>query len=826
VSCPANSHSIAGSNLNGVEDCICDSGYEGSAGSCTACAADTYSALTCPDGYTEFNGDCWGHSDTLGLAEMGCPDAEDYCVSVGGHLATISSSLEQDFVVQLRESANSGSPLWIGLNTFNNGNLEWFDGSSVEYTFWKSGEPDANQNSDTCVALSLSSALDPTGRWEDWAIIDYLEPFICRISKSSTCASCPANTHSPVGSDGIEDCTITECAAGDYLDVAGGAGCVSCPANSHSIAGSNLNGVEDCICDSGYEGSAGSCTDADECALRTDNCQAEADCTNTAGSFTCGCNLGYSGDGVICTDNDECALGTDNCQAEAACTNTAGSFTCGCSLGYSGDGVSCADIDECAQNTPATTPPASYSETCDETQSNNCHPLAFCSATLLGDYQCYCPEGYCGDGVGGSGCETCNNCDDYAACTNTAGSFTCACLPGFAGRGDDGSCFNADECTDGTHNCHADAICSDTTGSFTCACKASEGGREGGSSLSYEGDGVTCVAVCDAGTIGIGSQPANETGCPERTLVVRFRSIPDPVCTTLQIGSTCTFPEDKLEYTCSATSGASSLCDQEFQGVQRLCSEGQTVIHSAEVERVRDSLEYELDEAAFEGMAVALKLNASLFPISPRLEVVVDRANLDSQWLCGGEPTGAFFEIKGPATVFGLLYMGFSTILTMGGESLLDSGEAVAKKDVTRLFLLGLDAVSEVVGGAFFVGGVQTVQISKGNKIEGCVLHGEYDGVDFHLKEPCGGIETMHRIGMQMKTLCQETTIMTLPALIIGVLDIVIGFAIVAYGLRLRVLKKRAQGAEKDGNRQDGERSSLVGVSAVVAVGEAPATQV
>ena len=41
--------------------------------------------------------------------------------------------------------------------------------------------------------------------------------------------------------------------------------------------------------------------DVDECALGTDNCAANAICTNTDGSYTCACNTGYSGDGITCT---------------------------------------------------------------------------------------------------------------------------------------------------------------------------------------------------------------------------------------------------------------------------------------------------------------------------------------------------------------------------------------------------------------------------------------------------------------------------------------------------------------------------------------------
>ena len=42
--------------------------------------------------------------------------------------------------------------------------------------------------------------------------------------------------------------------------------------------------------------------DINECESNdSDNCDENAQCTNTDGSFTCTCNSGYSGDGVSCT---------------------------------------------------------------------------------------------------------------------------------------------------------------------------------------------------------------------------------------------------------------------------------------------------------------------------------------------------------------------------------------------------------------------------------------------------------------------------------------------------------------------------------------------
>ncbi len=70
-------------------------------------------------------------------------------------------------------------------------------------------------------------------------------------------------------------------------------------------------------------------------------CAADATCTTTPEAVACTCKSGFTGDGFSCTDVDECADGTDNCDVAATCDNSAGSFTCTCLPLYSGDGVTC-----------------------------------------------------------------------------------------------------------------------------------------------------------------------------------------------------------------------------------------------------------------------------------------------------------------------------------------------------------------------------------------------------------------------------------------------------------------------------------------------------
>ncbi|XP_072042492.1 uncharacterized protein [Amphiura filiformis] len=236
----------------------------------------------------------------------------------------------------------------------------------------------------------------------------------------------------------------------------------------------NTEGSFTCTCKDGYTGDGVTCHDIDECVTGTDNCDTNADCTNTDGSFTCKCNPGYSGNGITCRDIDECAVDTDNCDVHADCTNTDGSFTCACNPGHTGDGVTCHDIDECVTGT------------------DNCDTNAVCTNTD-GSFTCTCNPGYNGNGITCRDIDECDtdtdNCDENGECTNTDGSFTCKCNAGYAGDGV--TCHDINECVTGTDNCDANADCTNTDGSFTCEC-----------SPGYTGNGITCSDIdeCVEGT--------------------------------------------------------------------------------------------------------------------------------------------------------------------------------------------------------------------------------------------------------------------------------------------------------------------------------------
>ncbi|NXQ12343.1 PGCB protein, partial [Peucedramus taeniatus] len=142
--------------LNGgtcVEDgaqltCLCLPGYGGS--SCER------PLRRCSPGWDSFQGACYRHFSTRRSWE----DAESQCRHYGGHLATILTPEEQDFINdQYREYQ------WIGLNDRTiEGDFQWSDGSPLLYENWHPGQPDSYfLSGENCVVIVWHDG----GQWSD-----------------------------------------------------------------------------------------------------------------------------------------------------------------------------------------------------------------------------------------------------------------------------------------------------------------------------------------------------------------------------------------------------------------------------------------------------------------------------------------------------------------------------------------------------------------------------------------------------------------------------------------------------------------------------------
>ncbi|NOJ79561.1 DUF4215 domain-containing protein [Myxococcus xanthus] len=90
-----------------------------------------------------------------------------------------------------------------------------------------------------------------------------------------------------------------------------------------------------------------------------------------------------------------------------------------------------------------------------------------CSST------CRVEPGYTCNGMQPSVCTDVNECTNGTAqcsvnaiCTNTPGSYTCTCRPGYWGNG--WTCSDIDECSNGTAACNPSQVCVNTPGGYEC----------------------------------------------------------------------------------------------------------------------------------------------------------------------------------------------------------------------------------------------------------------------------------------------------------------------------------------------------------------------
>ncbi|CAH3133175.1 unnamed protein product [Porites lobata] len=205
------------------------------------------------------------------------------------------------------------------------------------------------------------------------------------------------------------------------------------------------------------------------------------DCVHTLGA-----KHGYTWNDVPCTncynytcfkDLDECTTGSHSCDVNSVCQNTVGSYKCSCNAGYTGDGKPCNE---------------KHKSTWSYTYRNFeiAHIKLFFKDTTF-----YCitinkkrSSPFSPDI---DECSTnSHSCDVNAVCSNTVGSYACACKAGFTGDGF--TCTDIDECASGTHNCHSSlASCTNTVGSFSCSCKN-----------PYTGNGRTCNLTSECQNYG------------------------------------------------------------------------------------------------------------------------------------------------------------------------------------------------------------------------------------------------------------------------------------------------------------------------------------
>ncbi len=235
---------------------------------------------------------------------------------------------------------------------------------------------------------------------------------------------------------------------------------VDCEPNPCQNAGTCALDAGDylCTCAAGFAGK--NCEiNIDECAANP--CQNGGTCVDGVASYRCECLSGFAG-GDCETPVVNCE--PNPCQNDGVCAVTNDGYACTCAAGFVGPHCD-VNVDDCAENP--------------------CLNGGIC-VDGVATYACDCVPGFIG-----AECETpvvnCepDPCQNGGSCAVAAPGFVCTCPAAFTGElcADD-----VDECAAGSDNCDANAVCANTAGGFSCQCTA-----------GFTGDGVTCIAIADAG---------------------------------------------------------------------------------------------------------------------------------------------------------------------------------------------------------------------------------------------------------------------------------------------------------------------------------------
>lgn len=124
------------------------------------------------DGAKEWN----GHYYKVFEMPMKWDNADAFCKSVGGHLATAETQDENEMLKQLFLSKEGSSACWIGGKRDKQKVWRWISGKVIaDYFDWANGQPRSDGNAG---GSSLCLRRSQKGKWDNpWSSDEY--PFIC-----------------------------------------------------------------------------------------------------------------------------------------------------------------------------------------------------------------------------------------------------------------------------------------------------------------------------------------------------------------------------------------------------------------------------------------------------------------------------------------------------------------------------------------------------------------------------------------------------------------------------------------------------------------------
>ncbi|XP_020511230.2 galactose-specific lectin nattectin-like [Labrus bergylta] len=130
------------------------------------------SCKTCPSGWTQFDGSCY----MFHFRDMDWADAERYCTTVGGNLASVHNKEEYTFLkTTLQAVAGKQLAVWLGgYDAVKEGVWLWSDGTFFDFKLWFKGEPNNYTGHENCMEMNFR------GR-------EYVNDSNCNVKRSFFC---------------------------------------------------------------------------------------------------------------------------------------------------------------------------------------------------------------------------------------------------------------------------------------------------------------------------------------------------------------------------------------------------------------------------------------------------------------------------------------------------------------------------------------------------------------------------------------------------------------------------------------------------------------
>ena len=134
--------------------------------SSAAMSANSITEASIPNDAVEYK----GHYYKVYNNSTNWSSAKSYCQNKGGHLVTITSLGEQNFVADLVYQDGSKNCYWIGGHKSSNGNWRWITDESMSFANWAKKQPDNYTGEEDCLMMyrrKNPSASTDIGQWND-----------------------------------------------------------------------------------------------------------------------------------------------------------------------------------------------------------------------------------------------------------------------------------------------------------------------------------------------------------------------------------------------------------------------------------------------------------------------------------------------------------------------------------------------------------------------------------------------------------------------------------------------------------------------------------